>query len=332
MRRPKGLFLLDTQAYHLIYGPAECSEITAFVDLYAEQQTAATLRAQPALLAEAEVIFSGWGMLPLDEAMLACAPHLQVVFYGAGSIRPFVTHAFWQRGIRVTSAASANALPVAEYTLGAILLSLKQAWRFTAQNTQGRSLPPPEALFGGYGSTVGLISLGTIGRLVRERLRPFDLNVLVYDPFVSPEQASELGVTLVALDELFARADVISLHTPLLETTRGMLGREYFQRMKPWSTFINTARGAIIREDELIAVLRERPDIQAVLDVTFPEPPSTDSPLYTLPNMVLTPHIAGSQGRECRRMGRLMVEELRRYLSGEPLLYEIKSQQAALLA
>jgi phosphoglycerate dehydrogenase-like enzyme len=111
-----------------------------------------------------------------------------------------------------------------------------------------------------------------------------------------------------------------------------MIGREHFETMKPYSSFINTARGAVIRETEMIEVLRTRPDIHAVLDVTHPEPPAPDSPLYILENVTLTPHIAGSKGNECRRMGRYMVDELERYLKDEKLKWEITRQMAAKLA
>ena len=102
--------------------------------------------------------------------------------------------------------------------------------------------------------------------------------------------------------------------------------------MKPYSTFINTSRGAVIRENEMIDVLRQRPDLWAVLDVTYPEPPPPDSALYTLPNVLLTPHIAGSVGEECRRQGRTMIEELQRHLAGEPLKWTVTKERAAIVA
>jgi phosphoglycerate dehydrogenase-like enzyme len=102
--------------------------------------------------------------------------------------------------------------------------------------------------------------------------------------------------------------------------------------MKLNATFINTARGAVVRENELIDVLRERSDLTALLDVTYPEPPVPDSPLFTLPNVMLTPHIAGSVGPECLRMGELMYDELCRYLNGEPMRYKVRREQAAMMA
>jgi phosphoglycerate dehydrogenase-like enzyme len=125
---------------------------------------------------------------------------------------------------------------------------------------------------------------------------------------------------------------VVSLHAPLLPQTTGLIRREHFAAMKPGSTFINTARGAIVRESEMIDVLHERPDLQAVLDVTEPEPPPPDSPLFKLPNVALTPHIAGTCEREAARLGRAMIDEFHRWRRGEPLRYQVTAAQAAHLA
>jgi phosphoglycerate dehydrogenase-like enzyme len=137
---------------------------------------------------------------------------------------------------------------------------------------------------------------------------------------------------LVSLERIFAQADVVSLHTPNLPSTRGMITGAHFSAMKSGASFINTARGAVVRETEMLQVLARRPDLTAVLDVTDPEPPVPGSALYSLPNVILTPHIAGSLQGECRRMGRYMLEELQRYLAGEPLRWTITREQAARLA
>ena len=171
-----------------------------------------------------------------------------------------------------------------------------------------------------------------IGRQVCERLRAHDVRVLAYDPFATAAQAAALNVELCSLAEVFQRADVVTLHTPWLKETEGLITGAHFAAMKPGATFINTARGAVVRETELIEVLTRRPDLQAVLDVTYPEPPGPESPLYTLPNVVLTPHIAGSMNTECRRMGQYMVDELGRYRAGQPLKWQITKELAAKLA
>lgn len=330
--KPKGLYVLRADAFDTVYGPHEQEEIAGLLDIAAEPQTKETLQERPELLADVEIILSGWGAPTMDEAFLACAPNLKAVFYGAGSTRRVVTEAFWQRGILVTSAYAANAVPVAEYTLATILLSLKRFWQLSSAVRREGAYPLVKDVPGAYGTTVGLVSLGKIGRLVRERLRPFALNVLAYDPKVSEDEANDLNVEAVSLEALFERADVVSLHTPWLKETEGLIGGAHLASMKTNATLINTARGAIIREGEMLGVLRERPDLYAVLDVTYPEPPEPGSDLYTLPNVVLSPHIAGSLGGECRRMGRVMVEELRRYLAGEPLRWAISEAEAKVMA
>jgi phosphoglycerate dehydrogenase-like enzyme len=221
-------------------------------------------------------------------------------------------------------------VPVAEFTMAAIVMSLKQAWLLARQTRQQQTFVARDGAPGCYGSTVGLISLGMIGRTLLQRLRTFDLNIVAYDPFLSEADMARLGVKKVTLDELFRCSHVVSVHTPDLPETEGLITGQMLDSMQRGATFINTARGQVVREGEMLRVLAHRPDLQAVLDVTHPEPPAAGSPLYTLENVFLTPHIAGSVGPECRRMGRYMVEELERYVAGQPLKWQI-SREAAML-
>jgi phosphoglycerate dehydrogenase-like enzyme len=328
----KGLFLLNASARDEIYGAQERAAIAELLDLYVPPQTAATVAEWPDLLGPADVILSGWGMPVVDAAFLAHTPRLQAIFYGAGSVRGFVTDALWARGIRVTSAQSANAEAVADYTLAAIVFALKHGWQLAAQTRREQCFPSREGIPGVYGATVGIISLGMIGRLVRERLRPFGVRVLAYDPFVTAAEAERLHVSSCSLPALFAESDVVSLHAPLLPETRGLIGGELLAALPQGATLINTARGALIREQELVDVLERRSDLHAVLDVTWPEPPPPGSPLYILPNVTLTPHIGGAVGRERRRLGALMVDELRRFVAGEPLRHEVTREQLERMA
>ena len=176
---------------------------------------------------------------------------------------------------------------------------------------------------GCYGTTVGVVSLGVIGKMVCEKLKSLDVNVIAYDPFAPKQLEKELNISLCSLEEVFALSDVVTLHTPWLKETENMIDGRLFRLMKKNSTFINTARGAVVNEKEMIEVLKERQDIYALLDVTYPEPPETDSPLYELPNVILTPHIAGSLDAECGRMGEYMLEELKLYMKGMPLKWEV---------
>lgn len=328
-------FILSAPAFADIYGD-ECLQLLApHARLVAPPLTAERLAAvAPAALAEIDVVFSGWGGPRFDAALLAQMPRLRAVFYGAGSLRPIATDALWQRPITVCSAAALNAQPVVEFTFGAILLSFKRVWHQDRAVRARRTFRPLDGVpcATGFGATVGLTSLGLIGRGVAERLRSCDVTVLAYDPTLTATEAAALGVTSVSLDELFARSDIVSLHTPLLPETTGMVDAALLARLRPDATLINTARGGLIVERDLIAFLRARPDVQAILDVTEPEPPAPDSPLYDLPNVVLTPHIAGSIGRECRRMGRAMIEEFLRFDRGQPLRFAVDAQQFTLTA
>lgn len=316
----KALYILADWAFEKIYGPDERRDIAALVNMSALPQTPEKIQADLSLLNEVEIIFSGWGGPRLDAAFLDAAPRLQAFFYGAGATGGLISREAWERGVTVTSAAGMNAIPVAEYTVAAIICALKQTFRFmrdihAAQVFPIEKVPVP----GAYKITVGLVSLGAIGRAVVERLRWLDVSVIACDPFVSAEAAQSLQVEMVSLEELFRRAEVVSLHTPWLPETERMITGSHFALMKQGATLINTARGAVIAEDEMIAALTRRPDLTAILDVTYPEPPIPGSPLYTLPNVFLTPHTAGSMDAECRRMGRFMTEELQRFCRGKAL-------------
>jgi phosphoglycerate dehydrogenase-like enzyme len=324
MRKLNGLYILDTDALDQIYGPAERADIERLVDLVALPQTRQSIAQHPSLLRNVDVILSGWGGPHLSEAFLDAAPNLKAFFYGAGTVGHCLTEAVWRREILVTTANAANAVPVAEYTVAMMEMALKQVWRFHRFTREARTFIRSDDVAGGYGSTVGLISLGTMGRAVLSRLRSHDLNVVAYDPFIDRAEAQQvLRVELLPLAELFRRCDVVSLHSPNLDETRGMITGELLMSMKPGATFINTARGEIVCEAEMLDVAARRPDLQFIVDVTEPEPPPADSPFYTLPNMLLTPHIAGSIGPECRRMGRYMVEELERFTASQPLKWQV---------
>ena len=327
-----GIFVLEKGAFEKIYSLREREEIGRLVNIYAPLQTADMVAKNPAILHEADVIFTGWGCPKFDASLISVASRLQIIFYGAGSIRPVVTEQFWNSGLRITSAYAANAIPVTEYTLSQILFSLKLGWHYVHAIKRDGKYPEKYVVPGAYGGTVGIISLGMIGRRMCELLRGFDVNVIAFDPYTEKDVEEKLNVRLCSLEEVFRDSDVVSLHAPRLPQTKGMIKGIHFEMMKPNASFINTARGAIVREREMIDVLQKRSDLFAILDVTDPEPPLPESSLYTLPNVILTPHMAGSMDRECNRMGKYMVEELARFIIGEKLLWEIDREKAAILA
>ncbi|MGA5409892.1 hydroxyacid dehydrogenase [Streptomyces lavendulocolor] len=271
-------------------------------------------------LARAEVLLTCWGATPLTAAVLDRAPHLRAVVHAAGSVKHHVTGACWERGITVTSAAAANALPVAEFTLAAVLMAGKRVLRAARRYAEVRAEHDwlrELADSGNHGRTVGIVGASRIGRRVIGLLRPFDVHVLLYDPYVTPEEAAALGAVAVPLDELCARADIVSVHAPEVPATRHMIGAAQLALMPDGATLINTSRGSLVDGAALLPHLTAG-RLSAVLDVTDPEPPPPDSPLWTLPNVLLTPHVAGSLGNELHRMADRALDELERYVRGMP--------------
>lgn len=328
----KALYIMSDDIFNLVYGENERTEIESMVDVFAPRLDTASLADNLESLNQMKVMITSWGAPVMDASFLATVPNLKAVFYGAGSIRHITPEPFWDRDILITSAYHANAEPVAEFTLSQILFCLKSGWQYVTKLKKESSYTRVIPITGIYGSTVGIISLGAIGRRVCELLNSFDVNILAYDPFASESHLPNPRIHLCSLDEVFSQSDVVSLHTPWLKETEGLITCKHIASMKPYSSFINTSRGAIVKENELIDVLRQRPDLFAVLDVTNPEPPTDNSPLYQLPNVILTPHIAGSVGGECRRMGKYMTDDLRRYVNGEKMLWQIDKEMAKLLA
>lgn len=318
----RAIFLLPTGSRAQIYSPEVVSQIEKLVELTDCSALAGDLDALRPALAQTEIILSGWGMMTLNQEFLTAAPRLEAVLYGAGSVHGFVTDEFWQRKILLTSVWAANAIPVIEFTLAAIVFGLKQALGAAAMTREGRAFKLPTNVRGVYGAKIGIIGAGMVGTGVLERLKEYEVTTCCYDPFLSEERARQLGTTLVSLDEMFSTCDVVSLHAANIPATAHMLTGAHFRRMKEGAVFINTARGRIIKEDEMIAVLREG-RIFAFIDVTDPEPPPPDSPLYTLPNVFLTPHLAGSRGVEIYRQGECVLEELKRFVSGQLPRYPV---------
>ena len=315
-----------------VFPPAVLREISRSVERPWPVLDPAKWREAGEALSRADVIVSTWGMPVLDPEFLEAAHALKAVFYAAGSVKGFVTDAGWKRGIVVSSAWAANGVPVAEYSFATILLSLKRFWHFSRMMRDGAVVQGDLEIPGCYHSKVGLVSLGAVGRATARMLKPLEVSLLAHDPFLPEEQAAELHVSLVSLEELFRECDVISIHAPWIPETERMINGGLISSMKPGATLINTSRGAVIAEDEMVEVLRIRPDLSAVLDVTFPEPPALDSPLRSLPNVVLTPHIAGSMQGECARMGSWMADELRRYVEATPLRYRVTQSMLAKMA
>jgi phosphoglycerate dehydrogenase-like enzyme len=335
----KAIFLLNNKGnVDYVYSKESQERIKSLIDIdlndiYCQEE----LEREPEKFKDVEYIFSTWSMPggsePKDD-FGRFMPNLKAVFYAAGSVRYFA-ESYFKRNVRIFSAYAANAIPVAEYSVAQILLANKGFYQSSILAKAGNYEEAHKvslAHLGNYDSKVGIIGAGMIGKKVIELLKPYKLNILVYDIFMSEEQAKAMGVTKVDLDTLFSECDVVSNHLANVPATVGILTKELFAKMKPNSTFINTGRGQQTEEDGMLDVLEARKDICAVLDVTIAEPPVAGSRFYTLENVFLTPHIAGSQANEVQRMSELIVDELERYLKNEKCLYEITAEKLKTMA
>lgn len=278
------------------------------------------------LLPEVEVLVTGWGCPVIGPEVVRQARKLRLIAHSAGTVKYTIDPTAYAAGIRVTHAAEANAVPVAEFTLAAILFANKRVFQlrelYRADPRRLSSYALMDQPIGNFRRTVGLVGASRIGRRVAKMLEGFEFTVLLYDPFVSPDDRIAASVELVELDVLMARSDVVSVHAPSLPSTRGMIGARQLRLMQDGASFINTARGALVDETALLAELQTG-RIEAIIDVTDPEIPPLDSPFFSLPNVFLTPHIAGAAGTERARLGLMAVEEVERFVRSEPLQFEV---------
>ncbi|MFF7448103.1 MULTISPECIES: NAD(P)-dependent oxidoreductase [unclassified Streptomyces] len=323
--RPQALFAMTAANLPHVFPSDVLARLREAVDidpeLVAEDFTEPRVRE---VLARTEILVTGWGCPRIDTAVLDAAPRLRAVLHSAGSVKGFATPGIWQRGIAVSSAADVNALPVAEYTLAMILLAGKDVFVARERLRTSRTHPGWGIVpgIGNHGRRVGVIGASRIGRRVLELLRPFDLVPVLADPYVDERRAAELGVPLVALDDLLRGSDIVTLHAPETPETRHLLGRRELALMPDGAVLVNTARGGLVDHDALVEELRTG-RLSAILDVTDPEPLPADSPLHDLPNAFVTPHLAGSQGNELARLGATVTEEAERLAAGGAPAYPV---------
>jgi len=269
-----------------------------------------------------EVLFGTWGFPVLNQTEIASFKSLRHIFYGAGSIKTF-GRPFLQANIPISSAKATNSRIVADFCLGQILLAAKRYFQNITHYRsfeQGADLRAKIHTFAGYrGSKVALIGCGRISRYLLEHLRQRDFQLSIVDPYLSVDESERLGVTKTTLEKAFAESDIISNHLPDLPDLADQIRREHFASMPEGSTFINTGRGAQVREDDLIEVFAGRKDLIALLDVTDPEPPRLHSKLYSLPNVLLSSHIAGCVGQETQLLIEEAIDSAEKWLRNEPL-------------
>ncbi|TVY03964.1 hydroxyacid dehydrogenase [Paenibacillus cremeus] len=277
-------------------------------------------------------LITSWRTTPVTDAVLDAADELKLVAHMAGSIRPvFPNWSVYDRGIRVLNSNFAIGVSVSENVLALILALGHKILPVDREMKQGLTKKHVGMeTFELRGKTVGLVGLGMVAHEVIKLLKPFGVKVLGYDPFVSEAKASELGVQLAPLNELMAKSDIISLHAPKVPETYRMIGREQLALIKDGALFINTARGDLIDESALLEALKQE-RFSAALDVFEVEPLAADSEFRHLPNVIARPHLAGVNPDSRLRIGKLMVEDMRRLYQEEQVLFEVKREQLAIM-
>ena len=322
-RRPVAVFALAPWAFADVFPPDLVTRLRQLVDVDPTVTfTSFDTPVAAAALAEADVLITGWGCPRIDAGVLAAAPRLRAVVHAAGSVKSHIDPVVFQHGLVVSSAAEVNAVPVADYTMAVLVLGAKHAFSRASRYATATEGTPRDWLSGAgsglHGCTVGVIGASRIGRLVLQRLRSFDVEVLLNDPHVTPAESASLGAELVGVDDLCRRSDIVTVHAPALPETHHLLDGRRLGLLPEGALVVNTARGSLI-DTEALTRACSTGRVSAILDVTEPEPLPPGHPLFALPNVFVTPHLAGAQGRELRRIGEFAVAEVGRFLKGAPL-------------
>ncbi|MFF3442306.1 hydroxyacid dehydrogenase [Streptosporangium sp. NPDC002721] len=335
-RRPVAVFAIAPWAFDGVFPADLVTRLRQLVDIDpATTYTSFEGPSAAAALARTDILLTGWGCPRIDATVLEAAPRLRALVHAAGTVKTSVDPVVFERGLLVSTAAEANAVPVADYTMAMLVLSAKQVFGRARRYATAVEGDPADWLSGAgtglHGCTVGVIGASRVGRLVLRRLREFDVEILLYDPYLTATDATRLGAEAVGLDDLCRRSDLVTVHAPALPETRHMLDSRRLDLLPDGATVINTARGSLV-DTQALTRLCATGRISAVLDVTDPEPLPPGHPLLGLPNVLVTPHLAGAQGREMRRLGEFAVAEVNRLLSGTPLLGRVQPEQLPYIA
>lgn len=337
--RPVALISMSRRAFEQQFGQRHLERLRRNVTLaepaFLEDLCAPGHEAQ---LAEVEVLFTSWGTPLLSRELLDRMPKLSAVFHCAGTVKQMVGADFWERGIPLTNAADVNAIPVAEFAFASILLAGKKAQFVSRARVAKRVVwkdaeQSPFGPLSNYGQQIGIVGFSRTGRLVVERItRTMSwVKCWVVDPYADEEKVAAAGGYLTTLDEMLPKVSIVSVHAPELPETYHMLGARELGLLPDHATVINTARGSLIDTAALeTECLSGR--LNAVLDVTDPEPLPDDSVLHELQNVSITPHIAGSLGTETFRMTDRAIDELERFVGGEAPISPVRSSDLEISA
>jgi len=330
-KKKTALFGNSTELVAEVYGGGRRERLAEISDLYPEIINDDNFDAHADSLADVETIFSTWGIPRLDAERLDRLPALKAVFYGAGTMKRFAP-LLLERGILVVGAWAHNAIPVAEYLLGTLLLANKGFF-----DREPRRCPDGSPSgFGNFERTVGLLGMGKIGRHLRELLRSVAVNVLVYDPYLGAEEVEALDVESVGLEELFDRSIYVSNHIPGLPDTENLVHGGLLRRLQEHSTFVSIANGASLAWKDLYGVFSERTDLTGIFDTfdgaAWAIPDAEMEALTALPNVFASAHIAGALGWERRRLADGLFENFLQWEAGQAPKHAVTAEMLETMA
>lgn len=267
------------------------------------------------------------GLDQIDRDVFAAAPRLRVIArYGVG-VSNVDLHAASEYGVVVTNTPGANAHAVAELAIG-LIFALARSIPAADRATEAGTWPSLRGIEVG-GKVIGILGLGNIGRAVARKAVGLGCTVVAYDPYVDTQVASDLGIRLAPQDEVVAQADFLTLHLPAVAESRGIVNRDFLARMRKGSYLVNTARGELVVEDDLLQALEAGHLRGAALDTLQKEPPDSAHPLLHRPDVIVTPHMGARTVEATAAMGRTAVHELLAVLSGQSPQFPVPSPSRA---
>ncbi len=303
------------QRFEVHYSPLERQLTSEEVAVYAK---------------DADVIMTGWGHCPLDAEILENTS-IKLIVHTGGSVGDLVDQTIYEKGIKVISGNNLYADSVAEGVLAYMFMALRKLPDFVNNVRAGGWRPEGDGDYteGLYDQTVGIIGVGAISKRVVKLLKPFGVSLKLYSGYlIDEEYLKENNATQASLEEIFATCKIVSLHSAMNERTKGMIGKEHFDLLQEGAVFINTARGAIIRENEMIEALKEK-RFRAVLDVFCKEPLDPDNELRELENVYCIPHKAGPTIDRRPYVTMRLADNIMKFMNGEEMELEIGSEYAS---
>lgn len=284
------------------------------------------------LLQDADIAVTTWGSLPMSEELLDCAPNLKLIAHAAGSVKPVVTPAVYEREIPIISSAKILSEGVSVTALGFTIAACKDFFRLNERMHQGLWADGYQSVQELCDITIGVVGCGFAGKHYVELMRAFDVEILVYDPGVDAEAIEALGAKKAGFDTLIRNSDVISLHAPSIDATHHMINRDVFAAMKDQAILINTARASLIDTAALVEALENGRLKYACIDVYDVEPLPAENELRRFPNCIMTPHLAGLANNGLLGIGTHVLAEIERLQNNEPLQTEVTEAMLAVIA